>query len=155
MISWKTDSEQWSDFLLFFYKYSFCLSPISYHKEYRMLGQILFWYYYKYVLCLEKFTPDIDIYNNSIWQLKPWVNNILKIQAHVPNVLSVNKGCKRPEQLSKNKPKQCKMKRRLHILWLWLGKTFVVLNSHLILKRSPSVNCDHFRYLKNHPNKLL
>lgn len=65
-----------------------------------MLGQILFWYYYKYVLCLEKFTPDIDIYDtcNSIWQLKPWVNNILKIQAHVPNVLSVNKGCKRPEQ---------------------------------------------------------
>lgn len=61
-----------------------------------MLGQILFWYYYK--LCLEKFTPDIDIYNNSIWQLKPWVNNILKILAHVPNVLSVNKGCKRPEQ---------------------------------------------------------
>lgn len=59
-----------------------------------MLGQILFWYYYKYVLCLEKFTPDIDIYNtcNSIWQLKPWVNNILKILAHVPNVLSVNKG---------------------------------------------------------------
>lgn len=69
-----------------------------------MLGQILFWYYYKYVLCLEKFTPDIDIYNNPIWQLKPWVNNILKIQAYVPNVIiilifmSVNNGCKRPEQ---------------------------------------------------------